>query len=204
MVLSADQVARFGVYFSLLDQWNQKINLTAIRDAERVMTHHFVDSLAVIACLHGLADLDDEDGSPVVNLDALRLVDVGSGAGFPGAVCALMCPHWSVMLVERVRKKTSFLHALRRELGLQYEVFTGDVKNMVGDYDVAVSRATFAPTEWVKTGLGLVRSGGLVMAMLQNDQHVDMVSKDDPAPVVLPGFPYLVGRDVHRVFSIKK
>lgn len=146
------QLAQFQAYTRLLQSWNQKMNLTAIREGHRIVTHHFLDSLVLVSYL---------SESP-----SLSLVDVGSGAGFPGAVCAIMRPSWKVTLVERIQKKAAFLLALRRELGLSFEVLATDVNQLKRQFDYVVSRATFPPPVWLQVGASLVAEDGYLFAML--------------------------------------
>ncbi len=91
--LDAAALARLDAYLALLQLWGRKINLTAIPldDVERIATLHFLDSLACVARLPLLSDLPQP-----------TLIDVGSGAGFPGVLCALLRPDLRVTLVERV------------------------------------------------------------------------------------------------------
>jgi 16S rRNA (guanine527-N7)-methyltransferase len=140
---------------ALMQRWNAKINLTNIVRPDEVVAKHFLDSLAIVPHLGGVA----------------TLVDVGSGAGFPGAVVALVRPEIRVTLVESVQKKAAFLGALRRELGLAFDVAAVRMEQVApGGFDAAVSRATFAPAEWMVHGAPLVKRGGLLIAMLGRDR----------------------------------
>src|SRR4051812_22270970 len=89
---SADVEARFIQYLALLTRWNQVINLTAIRDLQEMVTHHILDSLAILPFLHGQ-----------------RLIDVGSGAGLPGIPLAIVQPERAFCLLDSNSKKTRFL-----------------------------------------------------------------------------------------------
>jgi 16S rRNA (guanine527-N7)-methyltransferase len=160
--LTAEQLETITKYLNLLNKWNRKINLTGTRDERELATHHAVDSLAVVG--H-------------VPAAAARLIDVGSGGGFPGAMIAIMQPHLRVTALEPNQKKHAFLATVRRELGLanleprpqRHEEHLGEP--LFRPYDVAVSRATFAIPEWLERGRGLVRSGGLVVGMEGSEQH---------------------------------
>ncbi|MCS6915855.1 MAG: 16S rRNA (guanine(527)-N(7))-methyltransferase RsmG [Myxococcales bacterium] len=151
--LDASTLDRFATYFRLLSLWGHRINLTAHRDEHAVVTHHFLDSLVVVDTLPPL-----EPGRSVV--------DVGSGAGFPGMVIALLRPDLRVTLVERVQKKAAFLLTVSRELGVSVAVRACDVSKVEGPYDVAVSRAAFRPALWIPVGERLVAAGGWVFVML--------------------------------------
>jgi len=153
----------FGAYLDLLTTWNQRISLTAIRDAEGIVARHFVDSLAVV---------------PAIPAKARTLVDVGSGPGFPGAVVAIARPDLDVLLVESNHKKVAFLEAVRRELKLgKLKTSAERVEKLperpgfAGSFDVATSRATLDLPEWLKVGARLVRDGGTVIGMEGADRH---------------------------------
>ena len=116
-------------YVSLLEKWNRTYNLTAIREPERMVTHHLLDSLAVLPHLAG---------------STLRIADIGSGGGLPGIPLALAQPTWQVALIESSRKKSSFLRQASFELGLTgVEVVPLRVESYVPSiaFDVAISRA---------------------------------------------------------------
>ena len=102
MELSSYQICAFGQYLDLLTFWNRRLNLTAIRESELVVRRHFVDSLSIAPTLSG-------DGG---------ILDVGSGAGFPGIPIKLALPGKSVHLVEPRRKRANFLRQIARELQL--------------------------------------------------------------------------------------
>lgn len=155
--LGPEAVERFGRYLALLVKWNARINLTRIVSPEDVVAKHFVDSLAIV---------------PLVG-EARTLVDVGSGPGFPGVPAAIARPGLRVTLVESIQKKCAFLEAVKRELALPLEVRPIRLKALVEErrtFDVAVSRATLAPEEWVREGAPLVAPGGLLLAMLGRER----------------------------------
>lgn len=174
-------IQKFSKYLKLLLEWNQKINLTAICEPEQIVTHHFIDSLAVAAYVPAQPDAS--------------LVDVGSGAGFPGVVCALVKP-WQVTLVERIAKKSAFLLTLRRELNLTFQVVTADMNALNKTFDIAVSRATFSPPEWVQKGTNLVAPNGYLIAMENQNTH----SIETPIGFAsMPSLEYHVGKSMHRL-----
>ena len=163
VTLDEPVVELLGRYLDLLVVWNRKINLTAVRDAADIVTRHFVDSLAV---------------APFLPTAAATLVDVGSGAGFPGAVLAAARPGLAVPLVESSHKKAAFLRTIRRELPLSaLTVLTERAEALPGQagfqpFDVAVSRATWGLLDWLPIGVSLVRRpGGLVIGMEGAERH---------------------------------
>jgi 16S rRNA (guanine527-N7)-methyltransferase len=156
--LDAAKMGALSRYQALLAEWNAKINLTALRDPGAVVVGHFLDSLALVRAL------------PTADLAPPTLVDVGSGAGFPGVLCALLRPDLRVTLVERIGKKAAFLLALRRELGLTYQVEASDAERLVssagdGGFGIVVSRAALPLPGWLALGARLGSPAGWVFAM---------------------------------------
>lgn len=152
--LSEVQLEAFSRYLELLSRWNARIKLTSVIAPRDVAEKHFLDSLSVVPVLAG----------------ARTVVDVGSGAGFPGVPIALARPDLAVTLVESIQKKAAFLEAVKRELRLDnVEVVSSRVESVIAEarrFDVAVSRATWAPREWIAVGEQLVATGGSLVAMV--------------------------------------
>ena len=150
-------VSRFTTYLTLLQRWNARINLTRITDAAEILSKHFLDSLAIVPHLG----------------PAQTLIDVGSGAGFPGVPAAIARPGLAVTLLESIQKKCAFLEALRRDLQLPLTVVPQRLEHFhppAPGFAVAVSRATLAPAEWALRGAPLVAPGGLLIAMLGRER----------------------------------
>ncbi|KAK1268871.1 hypothetical protein QJS04_geneDACA006847 [Acorus gramineus] len=104
--LTPVQKQQISLYVETLLQWNQRMNLTAVRDVDEVMSRHVADSLAILPPINNsYCDASSSDG--------LRLVDVGSGAGLPGLILAIACPDWKITLLESMQKRCRFLeHAV--------------------------------------------------------------------------------------------
>lgn len=122
--------ARLQRYVDLLAKWNGVYNLTAIREPERMVTHHVLDALAVLPHLP--------------SRQTLRVLDVGSGGGVPGVPLAIARPQWHVTLLDSNSKKTTFLTQAAIELGLDnVDVATARVETLEpwAPYDVVISRA---------------------------------------------------------------
>lgn len=118
--------AKLEAYLALLTKWNRVYNLTAIRDAEQMVTHHLLDSLSVLP-----------------HLGATRsLVDVGSGGGLPGLTLAICRPDLSLTSVEASQKKAAFQQQARIELGLDnVSIHCGRIEAITASFDAAISRA---------------------------------------------------------------
>jgi 16S rRNA (guanine527-N7)-methyltransferase len=143
---------RLLAYAALLRKWNRVYNLTAIRDPEQVVSHHLLDSLAVLPYL----------------ADVRTLADVGSGGGLPGVALAIARPDLAVTSIEAVSKKSSFQQQARIELGLanflpvcaRVESFRPDVA-----FDGVISRAFSDLAEFARLASHLIAPVGRLYAM---------------------------------------
>lgn len=160
IALTESERALFRLYYQELVEWNQRFNLTAITDYEGVQVRHFADSLS---CLLALPRAALQAGA--------RLIDVGTGAGFPGLPLKILCPGLRLVLLEATRKKTEFLEHLVRRLGLQdVQVVWGRAEEIGQQpahreqYDWAVARAVAELPTLVEYLLPLVRVGGAALA----------------------------------------
>ena len=174
LVLTDEQQTQLLAYMDLIGKWTKVYNLTAVRDANEMLTHHLLDSLAVIAPLRReLAGLpmSDTDGAAEQGVAKLAkskfsLLDVGAGAGLPGIVIAIACPEVSVTCVDTVAKKAAFIQQVAATLKLpNLKGLHARVESLTQPYDVVCSRA-FASlidfTTWSKSALA---SHGVWMAM---------------------------------------
>jgi 16S rRNA (guanine527-N7)-methyltransferase len=117
MPLLPEQLKYISMYIDILLRWNQKLNLTSVRDPESIVTRHFGES--IFAAQNLFATSPD-------SLQSLRSVDVGSGAGFPGLPIKICLPELAVTLIESNHKKATFLREVIRSLTLtEIDVFTG-------------------------------------------------------------------------------
>ena len=125
LTVSRETRDKLTIYEALLKKWQPRLNLISSTTLEDIWERHFLDS----------AQLFD-----LVSDKEARVVDLGSGAGFPGAIVAIMgCSN--VTLVERDRKKCSFLRTVSRETGVSFNVFEGDVRDYPEKADYITSRA---------------------------------------------------------------
>jgi 16S rRNA (guanine527-N7)-methyltransferase len=157
LALSAAQLAYFERYLALLLEWNQRLNLTAIREPDAIQQRHFLDSLS---CAQVMGDLAGR-----------RLVDVGAGAGFPGLPLKILYPDLALTLVESTAKKARFLTAVVQALALPDVAIVVDRAENAGhspehreSYDWAVARAVAALPTLVEYLLPLLRVGGRLLA----------------------------------------
>ena len=160
--LTPEQLGRFARYQELLMDWSTRINLTGIREPRLIQQRHFLDSLS---CAQVTGDLNGQ-----------VLVDVGSGAGFPGLPLKILFPELHLTLVESVAKKTRFLRTVISDLGLtKVNVETGRVESLGqhkahrGQYDWAVARGVATLRVLVEYLLPLCRIGGHALAQKGKD-----------------------------------
>jgi len=168
--LSPGQLESFQVYYEELVQWNKRVNLTAITDYERVQTSHFLDSLTVALFL-------DDLPTPVL--------DVGTGAGFPGIPAKILLPRIRLSLVEATAKKAAFLNHLVDRLGLEgVEVVTARAEELAHDaryretFDVVLSRGVARLDTLAELALPFCMCGGAFVAQKKGkvDAEVDAAS----------------------------
>lgn len=157
--LSDLQVAQLLDYVELIGKWTKVYNLTAVRDPAEMMTHHLLDSLAVIGPLQRhLQKAGLEQGS--------HLLDVGSGAGLPGVVMAICCPTVAVTCVDTVAKKAAFIK--QAALALKLPNLTGlhaRVESIMQPFDVVCSRAFASLSDFTQWSARALAPGGAWMAM---------------------------------------
>lgn len=140
----------FSLYLHELSEWNKKFNLTAITDPAEIKLKHFADSLSLL---------------DVYDLTTESVVDVGTGAGFPGIPLKIARPGIKLTLIEATRKKTEFLKHLVEVLGLKdVQVVWRRAEEYRGHFDLAVARAVAKLDILAEYCLPLVKPGGLFIA----------------------------------------
>ena len=151
--LSDLQISQLLDYQALIAKWNKVYNLTAVRDPAEMMTHHLLDSLAMIAPLRQRV----LQGS---------LLDVGSGAGLPGVVIAICCQTISVTCVDTVAKKATFVKQVALELKLQNLAgLHARVETITQPFDVICSRAFAALKDFTSWSVDALSPAGMWLAM---------------------------------------
>jgi 16S rRNA (guanine527-N7)-methyltransferase len=185
--LEAEQTRRFADYLSLILRWNARTNLTAIRDEDGILKRHFVES---IACAWSLP------------AEVATLLDLGSGAGFPGLPIAICRPEIVVTLAESQGKKAAFLNEAVRVLGVSAKVHAARAETLRSVFDCVALRAVDKMGMAVQVATKLVRPGGWLAVMTTGAESTNLqsIAGDEytwTEPVLLP-----VGED--RLIAIAK
>ena len=181
--------AKLLAYLALLDKWNRVYNLTAVRDVERMVSHHLLDSLAAVPFYQG--------GEP----KWVSVLDVGSGGGLPGIPLAIARPGLQVTLIDSIAKKTAFLLQAKAELGLEnLRVVTSRVEDFRPDapFDVITSRAFSDLKLFVTLTRHLLKPGGCWMAMKGLMPHEEIDTLPDWVRVSANQFIVVPGLEASR------
>lgn len=192
---SEEQYDKLATLVELLAKWNNALNLTAIREIDKMVVLHILDSAVV---------------SPLISDKGKNIADVGTGAGFPGLVLAILNPQKHFTLIDSVAKKLSFVRTVMVSLGLKNVTIINDrCENIKVEqkFDCILSRA-FAPLckiiEWCEN---LIDDNGLFVAMKANLEEGELNDLPENAEI-LENIPLLVpGLDAKRqavVMRIKK
>jgi 16S rRNA (guanine527-N7)-methyltransferase len=175
LALTAQQIDALLAYLALIQKWNKVYNLTAIRDPAEMLTHHLLDSLAIIAPLRirlaGLAYEQDGANDAALEQYLYRLLDVGSGAGLPGVVIAICCPDMHVTCVDAVAKKMAFVQQVATELKLpNLQALHARVETLTQTYDIISSRAFATLLDFVTGSQAALKpKSGIWLAMKAKD-----------------------------------
>lgn len=203
VVLSDVQLEQFMLYKKLLLEWNQKMNLTAITEDIEVITKHFLDSLTINKAID-MAKVN-------------TLIDIGTGAGFPGLVIKIAFPHIHVTLVDSLKKRLIFLEEVIMQLGLKEVVCVhqraedlGKIKEYREAFDICASRAVAHLSILSEYTIPFVKVNGYLIALKGQrlDEELEQGKKalellgaklDEIVDATVPG------TDLnHRIAKIKK
>lgn len=201
--LSDKQVEQFMRYKELLQEWNEKMNLTAITEDREVMTKHFLDCMTINKAL----EMKNQK----------TVIDIGTGAGFPGLVIKIAFPHLQVTLVDALKKRLNFLEVVIEELGLEgikcIHSRAEDLgKNKVyrEGFDICASRAVANLAVLSEYTLPFVKIDGYLIALkgqkldeeLEQGQKAIQILGGQLEEVVHTGVPFT---DLdHKIAKIKK
>lgn len=176
--ISAEQYAQFEKYFELLVEWNEKINLTAITDVEGVAIKHFADCLAFFNYIYVPR--------------SSSVIDVGTGAGFPGLVLKIVRPDINLTLLDSLNKRLVFLDDVLCKTNLSAQLIHSRAeegarrKELRDSFDFAVSRAVAQLNVLSEYCLPYVKTGGSFVA-LKGPKAVDEISNSESAVKTLCG-----------------
>jgi 16S rRNA (guanine527-N7)-methyltransferase len=166
--LSLAQLQQLSDYLELLLRWNEKTNLTSVREPEEIVKRHFGESLFLASALSGEAGMSG--------------IDLGSGAGFPGIPLKIYSPHIAVTLIESQNKKATFLKEVIRKLTLtSIDVFSGRAEAFREKADLVTLRAVERFDEVLPVAAGLVKPSGRLALLIGSGQV-------PAAERLLPGF----------------
>lgn len=163
--LSSTQVQQLHDYLDLLDKWNKVYNLSAVRDKERMLTHHVFDSLSVLTALRRQGTWAHQ-----------QALDVGSGAGLPGMVLAIALPELRVTCIDTVGKKAAFMRQAAATLGLtNLQAVHARVEAWSGPpFDLITSRAFASLADFTRLSQHQLAPQGLWMAMKGKLPHEEI------------------------------
>lgn len=201
--ISDDQINCFEKYYELLIEKNKVMNLTAITDKEDVIVKHFIDSIALIPYL-------TDKGININN--KLKIIDIGTGAGFPGLPLKIMMPDVKFTLLDSLNKRVSFLNEVIDELKLKdIEALHGRAEDYASDnkyrekYDICVSRAVANLSTLSEYCIPFVKEDGYFISYKAGESEEE-INNSKNAIKILGGkinkveeF-VLPGTDVSRVF----
>jgi 16S rRNA (guanine527-N7)-methyltransferase len=185
--LSDAQISALLDYIALIQKWTRVYNLTAVRDPEEMLTHHVLDSLAVVAPLRRQLHSMGLD-------ESIRLLDVGAGAGLPGVVLAICCPTMAVHCIDTVAKKAAFIQ--QASVSLKLPLLRGihaRVESLTESYAVVTSRAFASLADFTLWSKGALSEQGVWMAMKGKNPEAEVVQLPAEVavfhvePLVVPG-----------------
>jgi 16S rRNA (guanine527-N7)-methyltransferase len=163
--LSPDQLSNISTHIDVLWRWNQKMNLTAVRDPEEMVTRHFGESLFAARQLFPAKTGTDAEPTPI------RVLDIGSGAGFPGLPIKIWAPQVSLTLIESNQKKATFLREVARSLALDIEVVPQRAEDYTGAAAAVVTMRAVERFEAIlPQAARLVAAGGRLALLIGTGQ----------------------------------
>lgn len=166
VTLNAEQLNLFVQFAQILADWNERINLTSTAVSEYV-PRHFIDSLSLLSVLPAA--------------DKISILDVGSGAGFPGVPLAIACPHFKITLLESLQKRVHFLEAVVEQLSLEnVQVVRGRAEDLAKDsryaraFPVVTARAVAKLKSLLPWLSPFMAAGGRIVCMKAKDLEPEL------------------------------
>ncbi len=203
-VLDEKQQKQFFLYADLLRMWNERMNLTSITDLPSIFVKHFLDSMYMAK----LVFHERKDS---------RILDMGTGAGFPGVVIGIMFPQYRVTLCDSLQKRTVFLREVQNILGLdQLEIVHGRAEELAKDaayrsnFQVVTARAVAKLSTLVEWCLPFLTVGGTFAAMKGPDPHEEIAQADLSMRILGGKLQSVVSYDLpldagtHTIVQVKK
>lgn len=170
--LNENQLRQLANYLDLLLRWNARINLTSVREPEAIVVRHFGESLFTAQELFASAQAERQPPSSSESGSiALRVIDFGSGAGFPGLPIKIWAPQIELTLIESNQKKATFLREVIRKISLSAaEVFCGRAEDFRGQAEVVTLRAVERFEKSLPAAARLVAAGGRLALLIGEAQ----------------------------------
>ncbi len=183
LTLEPERLQRLLAHMDLLLKWNRVYNLTAVRDPGEMLTHHLLDCLSVLPPL-----------MRYTRGQALRVLDVGSGGGLPGAVLAICRPELDVTCVDTVAKKAAFIQQVAGTLGLSNLHSThARVESLSATWPLVISRAFASLADFTLWSSAALSPGGVWLAMKGKNPQAEITELPPPVqvfhvePLTVPG-----------------
>ncbi len=183
--LSEEKIEQLKKYAGLLREWNEKINLTAITEPKEIAVKHFLDSLTPI----------------LTGYVKGKVIDVGTGAGFPGMVLKIACPQIELTLLDSLNKRINFLREVACKIGaydielIHSRAEDGARTSLRGNFDTVVSRAVANMTTLSELCLPFLKVGGRFLALKGPLAEEELESAKRAI--------FILGGEVERVFEVK-
>lgn len=181
--LSEEQLCQFMQYYESLVEWNKVMNLTAITDFDEVCKKHFIDSLSIVKAFGFDTDF----------LNSLSVIDIGTGAGFPGIPLKIVFPDMKITLLDSLNKRINFLQTVIDELGLkEIEAIHGRAEDFAvkgklrEKYDLCISRAVANLSTLSEYCLPYVKIGGKFISY-KSEKIAEEIAGADKAVKVMGG-----------------
>ena len=177
--VTPQHIEQLIAYAQLMAKWNPVYNLTAIRDTDKMVSHHLLDSLAVLPMFEKIIS------ERTLLSNTPKIIDVGTGGGLPGVVLSIMHPDWHITLIDPVHKKTAFLTQVKAQLNLSnVHIVTGKVEDLepTQTFDIITSRAFASLVDFVRLSERALKPTGCFLAMKGVAPMKELAELEQSAP----------------------